>query len=209
MKAAHAATVFGCAAVLLAYPEDSFTDDLRSVTEAVNGLPHGRARASLSSATRWLSGMQPGEAASAYVDTFDLHRGITLHVTWYSHGDTRERGTVLAALTDTYRAGGYELAPGELPDFLPALLELAAVHPPAATVLREQRPAVEALRLGLEEAGSGYAPVVEAVIAALPSPSRADRDALARFMAQGPPSEAVGLEPYGPPELLGQRAGRR
>ena len=209
MRAAHASTVFGCAAVLLAYPEESFAEDVSSVSEAIGSLPSGRPRNSLSSASRWLSAMGPGEAASAYVDTFDLRRGITLYVTWYSHGDTRERGMALAALTDTYRDGGYELAPGELPDFLPALLELAAVHPRAATVLREQRPAIEALRLSLEETNSGYASVVAAVLAALPSPSRADRDALARFMAQGPPSEAVGLEPYGPPELLGQKATRR
>lgn len=209
MKTAHASTVFGCAAVLLAYPEDSFAEDVASVAEAVRSLPAGRTRSSLSSAASWLAAMQPGEAASTYVDTFDLRRGITLYLTWYSHGDTRERGMALAALTDTYRNGGYELAPRELPDFLPALLELAAVHLGGAAVLREQRPALEALRLSLDEADSGYASVVAAILAALPSPSRADRDALARILTKGPPTEAVGLEPYGPPELLGQKAARR
>ena len=72
------------------------------------------------------------EAAAAYVDTFDLRRRRSLHLTYYRHGDTRERGMALTALVDAYRVAGFRVAPGELPDFLPALLELAAVTPAGA-----------------------------------------------------------------------------
>ena len=78
------------------------------------------------------------EAAACYVDTFDLHRRRTLHLTYYRHGDTRERGMALTALVDAYRAARVRLVPGELPDFLPALLELAAMVPAGAAVLAEQ-----------------------------------------------------------------------
>lgn len=209
MRAKPAARVFGCSAVLLAYPDESLAEDLTAAAAAIGRLPAGRARASLSRATGWLSSLPPGEAASIYVDTFDLRRGTSLYLTWYRHGDTRERGMALAALTDTYHRAGYQVAPGELPDFLPALLELAAVHPSGAALLGEHRLALDALRLALETADSGYVPIVSAVLDALPPPSRSDRDALARFRAQGPPTEQVGLEPYGPPELLGQKGSRR
>ena len=90
------------------------------------------------------------EAATSYVDTFDLHRRRTLHLTYYRHGDTRERGMALTALVDAYRVAGVRIVPGELPDFLPALLELAAVTPVGAALLAEHRAALETLRADLE-----------------------------------------------------------
>jgi nitrate reductase delta subunit len=61
----------------------------------------------------------------------------------------------------------------------------------------------------LGERGSGYAPVVAAVIDALPRAGRADRRSLERYRSQGPPSEQVGLEPFAPPEVLGTEVTRR
>ena len=204
MRRAVAATVFGCASVLLSYPEESFASDLAAVVEALARLPTGSTRARLEQTTNWLAQMSPLEAAACYVETFDLRRQRTLHVTYYRHGDTRERGMALAALVDAYRAAGVRVAPGELPDFLPALLELAASTPTGAAVLGEHGLALGALRADLEKTDSPYAGVVTAVADALGGPSRADRAALARYRAQGPPSERVGLEPFAPPEVIAQ-----
>ena len=208
MKRAAAATVFGCASVLLSYPGETFGDDLAAVADAIAGLPAGTARNRLAAARAWFAALSPLEAAGLYVDTFDLRRGTNLYLTYYRHGDTRERGMALTALVDAYRTAGYRVAPGELPDFLPALLELAAAHPAGAAVLGEHRMALDALRVSLEQGDSRYAPVVAAVADALPGPSRADREALRRYRSQGPPSERVGLEPFAPPEVLGQGAQR-
>jgi nitrate reductase molybdenum cofactor assembly chaperone NarJ/NarW len=206
VKRSAAATAFGCASVLLSYPdESSFTEDLATVGRAIEELPVGHARAGLDSTAGWLVTMTPLEAAAIYVDTFDLRRGTTLYLTYYRHGDTRERGMALAALADTYRAAGFAVAAGELPDHLPALLELASVHSAGAAVLAEHRMALDALRLALEKSNSPYATAVDAVSAALPGPTRTDRAALRRYREQGPPSERVGLEPFAPPETLGQR----
>lgn len=206
MKRSDAATAFGCASVLLSYPDEgSFRDDVAAVGRALSRLPAGRARAGLGTTASRLETMTPLEAAAAYVDTFDLRRGTTLHLSYYRHGETRERGMALAALADAYRAAGFRLAAGELPDHLPALLELAAVRPAGASLLCEHRMALDALRLALEGAGSLYAPAVGAVVAALPGPAGKDRAALRRYLEQGPPSERVGLEPFAPPEVLGVR----
>ncbi len=207
MKRTAAATVFGCASVLLSYPGEHFGEDLGAVTGALSGLPKGVARRRLDEVEEWLEGMSPTEAAATYVDTFELRRGACLHLTYYRHGDTRERGMALAALADVYRTAGYRVVPGELPDFLPALLELAAAIPAGAVVLGEHRMALDALRLALEEAYSPYAGVLAALDQALPGASRAERETLRRYRAQGPPSERVGLEPFAPPEVMGQGAG--
>ncbi len=205
MRRASAARVFGCASVLLSYPDaGSFADDLAAVTEAVATLPSG-PREALEGTTGWLAAMTPLQAATTYVDTFDLRRGASLYLTYYRHGDTRERGMALAALLDTYRGAGFTVVTGELPDHLPALLELAALDPSGAAVLGEHRMALDALRLALEKADSPFAGAVGAVTTALPGPTRTDRVALRRYREQGPPSERVGLEPFAPPEVVGQR----
>lgn len=202
MKRPAVQTVCGCASVLLSYPDDNFAADLAAVAGALDKVPKGPTRTRLVEAQRWLAGISAIEAATRYVDTFDLRRKRTLHLTYYRHGDTRERGMALTALVDAYRGAGVRVNEGELPDFLPALLELAAVDSSGLAVLGEHRPALDALRSDLEAADSPYAGVVRAVADVLGSASHADREALRRYRANGPPSEQVGLEPFAPPEII-------
>jgi nitrate reductase delta subunit len=209
VKRAQAAAVYACAAVLLSYPADTFTEDLAAVRGALGNLPDGPPRAGLGKVTEWLSTMTALEAAATYVGTFDLGKNTSLYLTYYRHGDTRARGLALAALVDAYRGAGVRVVDGELPDFLPALLELAAVHRTGTAMLGEYRVALDALRLALDESGSRYAPAVAAVAAVVPPPGRAEREALARYRAEGPPSEQVGLEAFAPPEVLSPPAARR
>ena len=56
--------------------------------------------------------------------------------------------------------------------------------------------------LSLHDLGSPYAHVLDAVAALLPPLSVTDRTEVARLAKDGPPEEAVGLEPYGPPEAM-------
>ncbi|MDA8359753.1 MAG: nitrate reductase molybdenum cofactor assembly chaperone [Actinomycetota bacterium] len=204
MRPQAAATVFGCASVLLSYPDREFTSDLAAVQEALERLPGTSARSKLCAVVEWLEAMPVVEAAKTYVDVFDLSRGVCLYLTYYRHGDTRERGMALTALVEAFREAGFGIVPGELPDYLPALLELAATSTAGATVLGEHRMALDALHGALVNANSPYADAVAAVQSVLPGRSRTDREALRRYRTDGPPSEKVGLEPFAPPEVLGQ-----
>lgn len=207
MRPRHAATVFGCAAVLLGYPDEAaFADDLAAVEAALRQLPAGEPRSGLGRCLAWLGDIGPRAAAAAYVEAFDLRRKTSLYLTYYRYGDTRERGLALAALAGAYRAAGFSLATGELPDFLPALLELAASHPSGQALLAEHRPALSALQEELGRAGSPYAGAVGAVAATLGPLGQEGRAALARYRQLGPPQERVGLEPFAPPEVLGTGA---
>jgi nitrate reductase molybdenum cofactor assembly chaperone NarJ/NarW len=135
-----------------------------------------------------------------YVEVFDLSRRHALYLSYWTDGDTRRRGEVLGRFKSAYRDSGFLVdTSGELPDFLPMVLEFAAVADPVAgeMLLQEYRPSLEMLRLGLEEDATPYAAVVAAVCATLPGASPADRAAV-QAMAGGPPTESVGLEPYDP-----------
>ena len=139
-----------------------------------------------------------------YVEVFDLSRKHALYLSYWTDGDTRRRGEVLASFKAAYRASGFLVnTAGELPDYLPMVLEYAAVADPEGgeALLREYRPSLELLRIGLEEdrspAAARYAAVVTAVCATLPGASPKDRAAV-QALVGGPPVEAVGLEPYDP-----------
>lgn len=205
MKRPSDAHIFGCASVLLSYPDVNFVEDLAAVGRTLEHMPKSRARMDLYSTHRQLAEMSFVAAAECYVDTFDLQKRHSLHLTYYRHGDTRERGMALSSLVDLYKGVGLAPSGGELPDFLPALLELAAVSSIGSAVLREHRPALEVLRSELEKDRSVYCGAISSVLQTLGVLSKQDRVTIKTYRSQGPPGEKVGLEPFAPPEIIGQK----
>nr|HMQ73942.1 nitrate reductase molybdenum cofactor assembly chaperone [Rubrivivax sp.] len=75
---------------------------------------------------------QPALRAEAdYVETFDRGRRCALHLFEHVHGDSRDRGQAMIDLARSYESAGLVMTPGELPDFLPVVLEFASTQPPA------------------------------------------------------------------------------
>jgi nitrate reductase delta subunit len=195
--------------VLLRYPDEALVEAYDELADAVAALPESEAKRSLAAFAEYLAGRDAVELAQGYVETFDLRRRTSLYLTYYLHGDTRKRGMALLRLKRLYAAGGLELATGELPDYLPLVLEFAALAPAEVgeTVLREHRAALELLRAGLHDAGSPYAHVLDALCSGLPRLSQLERERVRKLAADGPPSETVGLQPFAPPEVMpGARA---
>jgi nitrate reductase delta subunit len=188
---------------VLRYPDERVLGARRDVVEACAALPEGPARAALE---RFLGAWdgEPAALRASYVETFDLRRRASLHLTYYAHGDTRRRGMELLRLKELYRTAGLPLESDELPDHLGVMLAFAALAPDGRgeELLARHRPAIELLRLALHDLGSPYAHALDAVTAHLPALSVAERAAIARLAREGPPEEAVGLEPYGPPEAM-------
>lgn len=141
---------------------------------------------------------------ATYVATFDLRRRASLELTYYRHGDTRERGPALLRLKKLYRAAGLPLDSAQLPDHLTVMLAFAALAPPGygEALLAEHLPALELLRGSLHDLDSPYAYVLDAVLAGLPPLDVHERAEVVKLAREGPPEEAVGLEPYGPPEAM-------
>jgi nitrate reductase delta subunit len=137
------------------------------------------------------------ELAADYVATFDHRKRCCPYLTYYAHGDTRNRGMALLTLKQTYTAAGLRLADDDLPDHLAVVLEYAATDPqPGAGLLVAHRAGLELLRLALHECHSPWADVLDSVSATLPSLGVDENLAVARLAAQGPPEEQVGLDPY-------------
>jgi nitrate reductase delta subunit len=179
-------------------------DGLDELDAAARSGPRA-ARAHLAAFLAWLRATPPHEVAQHYVETFDLRRRSALYLTYYRHGDTRRRGMALLAFKTAYRAAGLVPVEGdgaELPDYLPVVLDFAAVAPGGVDLLRRHRADLELLRRALHETGTPYARVVDAVCAQLPRLGRRDLLRVRAAEQQGPPAEDVGLEPFAPPGYL-------
>ena len=198
-----AAAPWALLSFLLRYPDADVAAARDDVAGEVSALPAGPVREALE---RFLAGWTGDQTALAarYVETFDLRRRASLYLTYYAHGDTRERGMALLRLKKLYRAAGLPMDSSELPDHLTVMLAFAALAPAGhgEALLAEHRPAIELLRLSLHDLESPYAHVLDAIAACLAPLSVSERGEVARLAREGPPEEAVGLEPYGPPEAM-------
>ncbi|HLH69669.1 MAG TPA: nitrate reductase molybdenum cofactor assembly chaperone [Candidatus Dormibacteraeota bacterium] len=191
-------------AVLLDYPDERLLGARQEVAEAVASLPRGTVRERLHAFVAYLVATPDLELQQRYVATFDLQRRTDLHLTYFAEGDTRRRGLALLHLKHRYAAAGLRLLDHQLPDYLPVMLEFAALAPGDAgsRLLAEHRAGLEVLRLALREQGSPYRHLIKALCLRLPRPSSVDLERIGRLIREGPPAERVGLEPFAPPEVV-------
>ena len=128
-------------------------------------LPAGRL-AELDALIAKLRGSDPLDVEAEYVQLFDRGRGTSLHLFEHVHGDSRDRGPAMIDLAQTYEQAGLLLAPGELPDFLPAVLEFVSTQPPreAKAFLGEMAHILNAIFGALQKRESAYASVLGALL---------------------------------------------
>jgi nitrate reductase molybdenum cofactor assembly chaperone NarJ/NarW len=197
--------------LLLQYPGDELLAARPALAEAIAELPPSPARAALE---RFFAPFEraPGiELQQAYVETFDLHRRCSLYLTYGTEGDTRRRGMALLRLKRLYAAAGLPMEGSELPDYLPLMLEFAALAPDGhgRRLLADHRAGLELLRMRLREQDSPYLDLVEVICADLPRPPAGELERLRRLATEGPPHEEVGLQPFAPPEVMPGQEARR
>jgi len=191
------------ASLLLRYPDAEVLAAVPLIQAALDGLPTSVA-GPLRPVVGHRLGGDPVALAAEYVELFDFRRRCCLHLTYYTAGDTRRRGEALVGFAASVKEAGLEVVDGELPDYLPAVLDLAAIDPGGWRLLHDHRVGLDLLKKAL--ADSPYQGAVEAVRAMLPPARPADLIAAASLARTGPPAEQVGLEPFG---LVDTTGGRR
>lgn len=129
----------------------------------------------------------------SYVVLFDRSRTLSLNLFEHVHGESRDRGSAMVSLVETYRSGGFEPATSELPDHLPVLLEFLATVPAdeAADTLADAAHIFEALVERLTRRESLYAPVFSALIQL--SGAKVNSNAVAELLEQ-PEDDPTDLE---------------
>lgn len=191
------AVIYQAASLALTYPSDEVLA-LRTVMRRALREAAPSAAPLFAPLLEWWDLTAAEIVQQQYVDVFDMSKRHALYLSYWTDGDTRRRGQVLADMKRRYRLHGLELAgTGELPDHLPLVLEFARHAPDAgAELLQEYRASLELIRLALADRSSPHTGVLAAVCATLPGRSPQDRQQAMAMASQGPPAESVGLDAY-------------
>lgn len=153
---------------LLAYPDAALRSDLpdlRATLQSQRCVPAARV-AELNALIDTLANGDDLENQAHYVEVFDRGRATSLHLFEHVHGDSRDRGPAMIDLTQTYEKAGLFLAAGELPDYLPVVLEFVSTQPPreARAFLSEMAHIFNAIFNALQQRQSAYASVLGALL---------------------------------------------
>ena len=153
---------------LIGYPGAGLRGNLPALRDALHGeraLPPQRL-AELDALIGSLERAAPLDSEADYVQLFDRGRATSLHLFEHVHGDSRDRGPAMIDLAQTYEKAGLFLGDGELPDYLPVVLEFASTQPPreACAFLAEITHIFNALFAALQRRGTAYAAVFAALL---------------------------------------------
>jgi len=155
-------------AALLGYPHAEMREalpEMRGILQSEGALSSSRL-AELNALIDSLASAEPLAIEADYVELFDRSRHTSLHLFEHVHGDSRDRGPAMIDLAQTYEKAGLYLAPDELPDYLPAVLQFVSTQPPreARAFLGEMAHIFNALFGALQQRESAYASVLGALL---------------------------------------------
>ena len=194
---------FALISIALRYPDEELMGSRADVAGAADALPASPARDALRSFLAWWVGEPADALRRTYVETFDFSRRTALDLTYYTHGDRRQRGLALLDLRRRYDGAGLDAGGPR------------AARPPSGRAgVRRPRPRGrrrDPRRLPARDradqalAGARREPLCRpsrCVCLALPDLRGDEAAELRRLALEGPPGETVGLEPFAPPEVM-------
>ena len=154
---------------LLTYPEQPMiaaVPELRALIDAESRLAANQKQA-LHQLMAELVADDLLQCQESYVETFDRGRATSLHLFEHVHGESRDRGMAMIDLRDMYERAGLELKPGELPDYLPVVLEYLSMRgdDDVRDMLCDCAHILRKIGDALAERGSHYSAVFAALLA--------------------------------------------
>ncbi len=152
---------------LLDYPNAELMEHLPQMADLVETDPdiNEHERKTLKDTITWMQMHTLTGLQETYVQTFDMTPEHDLHLTHHLFGDDRGRGPALIDLGEHYRAAGLDVVEGELPDYLPLILEYVSTldEMQARVFLGDALKVLTVLAKNLEKAGSPYAPLIRII----------------------------------------------
>lgn len=155
--------------VLLDYPSQDLLDADPEIRAEIARNPaiDASEKAALNAFLDHLDGTELTGLQESYVKTFDLTPEHSLHLTHHFFGDDndRNRGPALIDLGELYKDYGIETTTNELPDYLPLVLEFAAMleDTEATAFLADANKVLTVLTDNLTKASSPYAPLLSII----------------------------------------------
>jgi nitrate reductase delta subunit len=168
--------------VLLSYPSADLQTAIPEIEAAVASDPRLPAvdRARLAALATDIGGLDLYDAQERYVSLFDRTRTLSLHLFEHVHGESRDRGQAMVDLAQMYDRQGFDIDPGEMPDFLPLFLEYLSTQSDQEVhdLLGQTLHIVANLRARLQKRSSIYANAMltlEAIAGIAPDAEKLDQ----------------------------------
>ena len=151
--------------ILLQYPDDESVLSLEELKEAAAQIPQVEQRERCVNFIDYLGDTPLIRLQEEYTSTFDLNPSTCLNLTYHKWGDSRERGNALVDFRRLYHQAGYESSTGDLPDYLPLVLEYLSLNRNGDnySFFGQYCEEVETVRSRLEESGNAYADLLAIV----------------------------------------------
>lgn len=115
--------------VLLHFPDTDLWANLERLGAALENTAPGGLRDGLMDIVSRMREKTLLDLQEVYTEAFDLKPSATLNMTWHRHGDNDKRADALVRLQRVYASAGFECTTGDLPDYLPLMLEFLADAP--------------------------------------------------------------------------------
>ena len=150
---------------LFEYPSADWWEGVPTHAAAVADVERPQSREVFEEFFGYIGETERQEFEDAYVRAFDFSQNTNLYLTTHNRTDFGKQSEEMLRYKQLFLDAGYDLE-RELPDYLPALLELAAAVPERESlhILQEVRPKLELLRDRLIEAKLPYAFLLDVVL---------------------------------------------
>lgn len=158
--------IYKLLSALLEYPDQELWDNLPEIRSLLKAAEvSDEDRAALEEFVGRMAASDLTELQAEYVQTFDLTPEHSLHLMHHLYADDRRLGPAMIDLTEYYKERGLKASEGELPDFLPLILEFVAALDEAEgrVFLNRTVKVLGQLAASLEKAKSPYAPLIRIV----------------------------------------------
>ena len=161
--------VYRVLSVLLEYPTKDLTAHWDEMNQLINELPNltKEDKKILSGFSHWAASLALTKFQAEYVNNFDMTAENSLYLTYHLFDEQdRDRGPALIELSELYKSTGFEIGDGELPDYLPLILEYVSTMDDDASAyafLQQTSQAADIIATNLEKNESPYAPLVRMV----------------------------------------------
>jgi nitrate reductase delta subunit len=153
--------------VLLHYPDEDLLNGLDEIESFTADLPFSETKSAIQAFVGDFKAQPLIRLQERYTAAFDMDPATTLNITYHAFGDNEKRATALANLQHTYVQAGWERITGELPDYLPLMLEFLSVcaHPGHAAPVWQCLQAIPSLVARLENKAPAYAALLQPIAA--------------------------------------------
>lgn len=115
--------------VLLHYPDEELFNRIDEIASVADHSRPAEIESAIQGFVNELNTHSLIQVQERYTAVFDIDPTTTMNMTYHAFGDNEKRAAALAHLQHNYEQAGWERITGELPDYLPMMLEFLSICP--------------------------------------------------------------------------------